>query len=1358
MTKNKYKFGKSEIDLEQYINELGSNVDSYLESTGWGEEQKKQFRDAYNQYMEGFQAQNTSGGSRFYTNDFGDIYDTEGKLGSQDGNKVISFYYDNKGQRITPEEYNQLKDNKKKKYRAFSATSSFANYAKKVGKKLASSQSQESKESDNKFSFAKHGFLPTWQRELLPVGGEWDPQPFLDMDPADENGVRGTTGRAKNLANELKRYSEKLGDYDYSDTPYGTKEEFQKRIQEAIDFLQNGYDSSDTIALNKIGIGNEFLKGYFQTGQTKEPLTGIEREIEQLRKEKEEAEKQKKLEEEKYNLTRDQYFRNYNSQLQEPLKLMDIQTFNEENFNNDEKVKTSYIDSILNPLYREFSLHNLSPNDRKIELQKALTNYLPKLSAELRKSGTNIDMRSMNYLKAAGLMGILQPGDDNFATLPESVDLNRGSYLAYNPVSGIIEERRLNLMDQLQQRMAYDAYDKMQKKEQGGTISLQYGGYVIGDDYWKKKQQEWDQEADVYNKINETGKSEKEVRAENRKPLKQEELSGVDITRLTTAGLDIASMISSFVPGYGTIASAGLGLGSTVGNIGADIADDSMSAWDTTKNALFGLGMDVLGLIPGWGASAKATKIVRVLKPVAKTALAVMSGLGMVNSYNAFTKMISNPSEMTVADWRDALAGIKAITGAARSKGTTVSRNRERGRNQVASNYVNVPVKSGKSVKMSEEQFSRLKKAKGIEEQNKILKEVAPDEELGTEFISGKFNHLRHPLHRNPSVEKGTDYVQMDWSQMEYLPIGYTYDKASKQVVPKKWSNAWIMNKVDKMVSSNEDESGFSGWLREKNPLYNQQNTSNQTSQRTTKQTSQGANNQKRDAIDRAIENNPNFMWRKEGGILKFQDGGSWRTGYLTTKGTPENATNTNTWGDYYDFKKILEEVPDRVTQDADKFITSMNNLNKIEQDNKLGFGLNINERGYADWNKEFNNTGFNHFFQYNEGLNDYLGPSTYNRHQLIGKLQGIYSAENPLNINGQNVYYDGSQWVLAQPSTPGEVKPEAEQKPEQTSEVKPRITLSAENAVAKEAKQATSKGNGLSAFGALRLWLGNQANKRMTKLALDAQQPMYLNPVQAHRYVQSDLSAEMAGQDAMARLMNWSSKPMTSDISQNFAQQMDAMVKGLDYVNQGRRQSNATLREMAEKAWLQEQQNALNRYQIHNENLASAYKTMQNKSAIQQAFENKQFTNWDTFLKQMEYDKLVANREKRAKEDAMALEQFSDQVTNNLSAYDPKLSREAVQLYQDVQNGIRNVSSLTPEETQLFRQAAASAKKAMNELYTQRYGLARQYLEKKGGKLDHNKDLDRFYKYLDSVMNRNEKALDRVSKSMYALYKRKSK
>ena len=82
------------------------------------------------------------------------------------------------------------------------------------------------------------------------------------MDKANGDGVRGTQERARLLAQQLQNYSEKLGDYDYSDTPYGTKEEFQKRIQEAINSLQDGYDASDTRALSRIGIGEDFLSGY----------------------------------------------------------------------------------------------------------------------------------------------------------------------------------------------------------------------------------------------------------------------------------------------------------------------------------------------------------------------------------------------------------------------------------------------------------------------------------------------------------------------------------------------------------------------------------------------------------------------------------------------------------------------------------------------------------------------------------------------------------------------------------------------------------------------------------------------------------------------------------------------------------------------------------------------------------------------------------------------------------------------------------------------------------------------------------------------------------------------------------------
>ena len=1326
MAKNKYKFGKSEIDLEQYINELGSNVDSYLESTGWGEEQKKQFRDAYNQYMEGFQAQNTSGGSRFYTNDFGDIYDTEGKLGSQDGNKVISFYYDNKGQRITPDEYNQLKDNKKKKYRAFSATSSFANYAKKVGKKLDSAQSKEVEKSDNKFSFAKHGFLPTWQRELLPAGGEWDPQPFLDIDPADENGVRGTAGRAANLAKELQRYSEKLGDYDYSDTPYGTKEEFQKRIQEAIDSLQNGYDSSDTIALNKIGIGNEFLKGYFQTGQTKEPLKGIEGEVEQLKKEKEKAEKQQQLEEEKYNLTRDQYFRNYNPQLENPYS----GNFGTKYMYSDQKKRDEVGKNLMAGFINSRGLNNLSPEDQVAALQQQFSSKDFKDISDMIRGkrnpyGDKKDEHIRNMLSAATIFDFLSDSQltengkpTGWYAIPNSQDLERGSYLAYNPSNGQIEERAFNLGDELQKRMAYDAYDsvnKTQKKEEGGIIYYQLGGSAVQAylDSKKPKQETKQKEK----------KSDKSTN--NRKP-GETGFTAMDITRLASIGLDVGSLAASFAPGAGTIASAGLGVGSSVGNLIADIGEDGFQ-WSDLGNFGTNLAMDAVGLIPGAGSAGKMGKITQKLIKYAPRIITVLSARNLLTpEHQQSWSKITSKESLSVDDWKNIANDIKAVVGIGRMVHSNVKSSAMRQATKTGN--VKIEDKTGNMLAITPETLEKIKSAKTLAEANKALQVEHPDKELASLFSWKVWN--------NPRIAEDLDF-----------------------------SRANHQNDLDFRVWKSVQESNF-GSLRNlvRNPYASRyirpQEPVRQTTQSTTQSKPTTSEIQKRNAIDQAIENNPNFMWRKEGGVLKFEEGGYWRKGYLTTEGTPENAKLPGTWGNYYDFDKILKEVPTRVTQDANKFITSMNNLNKIKQDNNLGFGKNLNERGYADWNREFNNTGFNHFFQYNEGLNDYLGPSTYNRHQLIGKLQGIYnSAEKALNINGQNVYYDGTQWVLAQPAPEGEQKP-GEVKPEETqsSEVKPRVAVSGEDAVAKEAKQATSRSNGLSALGALRLWLANRANKRMTKLALDAQQPMYLNPVQFHRYVQSDLSAEMAGQDAMARLMNWASRANTSDVNRNYAAEFDAMVKGLDFMNQGRRQSNATLREMSEKAWLQEQQNALSRYQIHNENLASAYKTIQNKSAIQQAFENKQFTNWDTFLKQMEYDKLVANREKKAKEDAMAQKQFSKEVVDNLSAYDPKLSREAVQIYQDVQNGIKNASSLTPEETQLLRQATASANEAMDKLYIQRYGLAREYLAKNGGKLDHNKDLDRFYKYLDSVMNRNEKALDRVSKSMYALYKRKLK
>ena len=141
-----------------------------------------------------------------------------------------------------------------------------------------------------------------------------------------------------------------------------------------------------------------------------------------------------------------------------------------------------------------------------------------------------------------------------------------------------------------------------------------------------------------------------------------------DYARLVSAGADVGSMIASFVPGYGTIASAGLGLGSTVGNFTADLADESVSLGSAFGNAALGLGMDVVGLIPGLGAAGKGSKIVKNLLKVAPKLMTIWgTSTSFAPAMQAFNKLRDKgASEMTVDDWRALSNGLTAAAGATR--------------------------------------------------------------------------------------------------------------------------------------------------------------------------------------------------------------------------------------------------------------------------------------------------------------------------------------------------------------------------------------------------------------------------------------------------------------------------------------------------------------------------------------------------------------------------------------------------------------------------------------------------------------------------------------------------------------------
>lgn len=326
----------------------------------------------------------------------------------------------------------------------------------------------------------------------------------------------------------------------------------------------------------------------------------------------------------------------------------------------------------------------------------------------------------------------------------------RDDYVAYvyNPSNN--SYRQVNLLA----NEAYKDYvrnlwnpDRTQSNKQGGVLKMQYGGYT---DYQKSLQEgreaanAWYQNA--YADREEKRKAEKQAKRQpdplkvrdytrtgdqieagkrqiGGSPAGEYEWSTTDKIRLGTIGADVLSTIASFVPGYGTAASAILGVGSTLTNFGTDAFDDSVSAGQMWSNLGIGLGMDIVGLIPGAGVAGKAGKIARLLRPISKGLLWTLRGIGTVqafNSMNAINKLMTTPDKMTVDDWRDVAGGVQAAMGLANYR----AGKRAVSRNTTEKQVVDIHGADRKKYTISQEDYEKLRSTQGKEAQDKLFKEL----------------------------------------------------------------------------------------------------------------------------------------------------------------------------------------------------------------------------------------------------------------------------------------------------------------------------------------------------------------------------------------------------------------------------------------------------------------------------------------------------------------------------------------------------------------------------------------------------------------------------------------------------------
>lgn len=723
----KYKFGQNDIDLTNYIHNLGTNVQSYLNSKNWDEGQKQEFMNSYNRYLAGLQEQLANNTNRFTTDDFGSIIDSTGALSNTDNDNIdpvgSEYYYDNKGNRITTDDFNTLDKRKQKNYNTFSANREVATYFNTIGNALKDMEPPKEKVQDA-FDLSKHGFEAEWTKIANPAGGNLDLTPYAEGEEVDENGNKKTTKRASYLKEQLDNYIDNLQDYDFSNSPFKDRDSYLAKLRAASEKLANGYNHEDAIALTQAGIGNEFLSKFFATGAPIQK-SELESQAEQAAQKLAEREKEDQLRavikaeaNDRYNRERDTFFANYAAQ--NPFQSREPSTPLPLSYNRN---------NVVNQITQKF---NVDPNNGEA-VKEAIRQYIntPELSKLIRGKAklmspdkkditaqhiaNNLDLAAQahlfidpKYLNEQG-KSILPNG---YYVLPGSEDYDNWTYIAYNPETRQYQEQSMLLNDELKKRMAYPEYDKRNKKPNEAQ-KHQLGGVFKDIESRQNKAQEEKQK--VEQKSYTTGRTKEQIES-GQAP--HTEWSNADRLRLGAIAGDISSLIASMT-GVGSVASAGIGMASTAANQAADMAE-GMGFLESLGNNAVSYGLDALSLIP-FARAAKVPKTIKAIAGFAPKLMTIISTAQGISNAPEITKSLSklNSSEsLTVEDWRNIANGIQIVLG-----GTAATHRASKAKSHVDAARTNdewLKTEQGYR-RISEQDMKKLREAATIKEQNTIL-------------------------------------------------------------------------------------------------------------------------------------------------------------------------------------------------------------------------------------------------------------------------------------------------------------------------------------------------------------------------------------------------------------------------------------------------------------------------------------------------------------------------------------------------------------------------------------------------------------------------------------------------------------
>lgn len=246
-----FRLGEREIEASSLLRNADSNLESYLESTGWSSKKKNAFRESYGKYLQGIDSGTITSRDvgRNWIDSTGQLANTSGK--GFDANGAVAHYLD-------------------------SIADAIPDYVKEEPAKVAT----PAKKSLNFGAGLNQSLL-----DRFFGGNKYNQSVWFGRDPLDEKTKkRGYTNRLKDFSGQFSAYTDSLLNdpefdtkYDLSNSPFKNREELQRRIEQAKQVLSNDkLEDADWSALSELGVDVENYRSWFGDTDELSPSTPLQ--------------------------------------------------------------------------------------------------------------------------------------------------------------------------------------------------------------------------------------------------------------------------------------------------------------------------------------------------------------------------------------------------------------------------------------------------------------------------------------------------------------------------------------------------------------------------------------------------------------------------------------------------------------------------------------------------------------------------------------------------------------------------------------------------------------------------------------------------------------------------------------------------------------------------------------------------------------------------------------------------------------------------------------------------------------------------------------------------------------------------